>query len=379
MPPSQALYYPWIDIRDEAWLKTSLLYWDTVRTIVPESIEAPYSSETACALQDAGFLLPLRVHSSMEEIEDLTGDALTYLTSSEGAELLVTGAERRRHHIHLEKLPTRLRNLARMHPEKLPHEIRHLLTRLSSPSRRGSDWLEVDDSFALFYMTLLASRLAERVGAGLLTPVPTAERLAVAARLDAQLHELVPWDLDGPYGPWRRWWREREAFGPRRRMPRTLAPGLLSQLAIQRVGVAPDTPVDRLLDFRERHRDELASFRTEIERLTSSVEEDLSAEALRQRVSDLYTNGVEPAIANLKRALEGRRIRWLGEGLLKIAFLSAGSSSMLIAAGLAVPTALLAGAGLSLVVSGTLYNVDKSESLRSNPYAYLLSLEKELA
>lgn len=27
MPNSEALYYPWIDIRDESWLKTSLLYW----------------------------------------------------------------------------------------------------------------------------------------------------------------------------------------------------------------------------------------------------------------------------------------------------------------------------------------------------------------
>jgi len=26
MPSTQALYYPWIDIQDEAWLKTSLLY-----------------------------------------------------------------------------------------------------------------------------------------------------------------------------------------------------------------------------------------------------------------------------------------------------------------------------------------------------------------
>jgi len=375
MPPSQALYYPWIDIRDEAWLKTSLLYWDTVRTIVPESIETPYSSETGCALQEAGFLVPLRVHSRMEEIEKLTDDALTYLDTTEGGELLVARSQGRRHHIHLDKLSTNLVRLPMFH-QKLGHEVLHFLSSRASPSSRGPDWLDVDEGFALFYMTLLANRLAERVGAALLTPIPTAERLALAARLDAQLSGVIPWGLDGPS---RRRWREYEAFGPRRRMPRTLAPGLLSQLAIQRVGVAPDTPIDHLLDFRERHRDELASFRTEIERLTSSVEEDLSAEALRQRVSDLYTNGVEPAVANLKRALEGRRIRWLGEGLLKIAFLSAGSSSMLIAAGLAVPTALLAGAGLSLVVSGTLYNVDKSESLRSNPYAYLLSLEKELA
>jgi hypothetical protein len=60
---SQALYYPWIDVRDEAWLKTALLYWDSVRTIVPESIDPPDSTDTGRALQDAEFLVPLRVHS----------------------------------------------------------------------------------------------------------------------------------------------------------------------------------------------------------------------------------------------------------------------------------------------------------------------------
>lgn len=374
MPLSQALYYPWIDIRDEAWLKTSLLYWDSVRTIVPESIDTPYSSETARGLQDAGFLVPLRVHSRMEEIEGLTDDALRYLNTSEGGELVVAGTEGRRHRIHLDKLATSLVRVP-MFKQKFGHEILHLLSRWASPSSRGSDWLQVDEGFALFYMTLLANRLAERVGAALLTPLPTAERLALAARLDAQLNGIVPRGLDAPS---RRRWQEYEAFGPRRLVPRTLAPGLLAHLAIQGVAVAPDTPIDRLLDFRERHKDELALFRTKIEQLTSAVERDLSIEALRQCLSDLHTNEVEPAVANLKEALDARRIRWLSEGLLKIAFLSVGSSTVLVAAGLAVPTALLAAAGLSLIVQGTMYNVDKRESLRSNPYAYLLSLEREL-
>ena len=52
---------------------------------------------------------------------------------------------------------------------------------------------------------------------------------------------------------------------------------------------------------------------------------------------------------------------------------------MLVVAGLAVPTALLAGAGISLIATGAMYNVDKKESLRANPFAYLLSLERELA
>ena len=371
---SQVLYYPWIDIRDESWLKTSLLYWDSVRTIVPESIESPYSTETGRALQDAGFLVPLRVQSGMEEIEELTDDVLTYLNTSEGTELLIVGTERRRHDIHVEKLPYGLGRLTEMHPEKLPYEIRHMLSNLASPSSRGSDWLQVNDSFAIFYMTLLANRLAERVGAGLLTSLPTAERLAVAARLDAQLNGIVPW---GFHGPWRDW-REYGAFGPRRHMPRHLAPGLLAQLAIQRMAVAPDTPIADLLDFRERHKDELALFRATIEQITSVVKTDLSAEALQQRVSDLYTNEVEPAISNLKAALDGRRIRSMGDGLLKTAFLSVGSSTMLMASGMAVPTALLAGAGLSLIVSGIMYNVDKRESLRNNPYSYLLSIGREL-
>lgn len=372
---AQALFYPWIDIRDEAWLKASLLYWDSVRTIVPESIEAPYSTETGRALEAAGFLVPLRVHSGMHEIEELADDVLSYLGTAEGAELLIAEHGGRRHDIHVEKLSHRLGRLAEMHPEKLPYEIRHMLQDLAAPSERGGEWLRVGDGFANFYMTLLANRLSERVGARLLTSIPAADRLAVTARLDAQLNGLVPW---GMHGPSRRW-REYEAFGPRRRMPRHLAPGMLASLAIERMAVAADTPIDRLIDFRERHREELALFRAKVDELAASVDADLPAEALRQRIADLHANEVAPAIANLKGALSGRRIRWMSDGLLKIAFLSAGSSTMLVAAGLAVPTALLAGAGLSLIVSGTMYNVDKRESLRANPYAYLLSVERELA
>jgi hypothetical protein len=41
MPFTLALYYPWIDIRDESWLKSAALYWETIRTIVPESVDRP--------------------------------------------------------------------------------------------------------------------------------------------------------------------------------------------------------------------------------------------------------------------------------------------------------------------------------------------------
>lgn len=370
---STALYYPWIDVRDEGWLKTAVLYWETIRTIVPESIDAPYSSRTARALQDSEFLVPLRVHSDMEEIEDLTEDVIAYLQTNEGAEFLVAGSGPRGALVHVEKLPYEFRRLAEIHPEKLLWEIRNQLERTVRSPRRG-DWLAVDERFADYYMTLLASRLSDRVGAGLLTPIAAADRLAVSARMDAQLPEILPNAIWGRRS--RR--REYEAAGPRRRAPRTLAQGLLAHLALQRVAIDPATPIERLLEFRLHHRDELALFRTKIEQLTAGVNEDLPAEALRQRARDIYNNDIDPALSNLKRALDGRRIRWLGDGFLRIAFMSAGTSSMLVAAGLSVPMALLAGAGLSLVVSGAMYNVDRAESLRNNPYSYLLSVGNEL-
>lgn len=173
--------------------------------------------------------------------------------------------------------------------------------------------------------------------------------------------------------------REYAAFGRRRNVPRSVAPGLLAQLAIERIAVAPETPVEKLLAFRERHRDELALFRTKILALASSVAKDEPMEAMRERVADLHAREVAPALANLKKALKGQRIKALSEGLLKVAFLSAAPTSALVVAGMSAPTALLAGAGVSLVVAGTLYNVGRRESLQANPFAYLLAVERELA
>jgi len=49
-----ALYYPTIDIKDEAWLKSAVLLWDTISTIVPESEDEPYKNEWTRAFAQAG-------------------------------------------------------------------------------------------------------------------------------------------------------------------------------------------------------------------------------------------------------------------------------------------------------------------------------------
>lgn len=365
---SQGLYYPWIDVRDEGWLKTSLLYWDSLRTIVPESIDNPYSSDTARLLEAAGYLAPLRVNSQMEEIEELD-DVVFEQLESQAASLLIAneGGGGAMSRIHLQKLSPRLSHLW--------HHLPHLrLGHLGGTGRDGWAWM--DERLAAFYMTLLASRLAERVGASVVTSTPAAEGLAISTRFDAPLGGLVTREAEGP-GPWRRW-REYGPHGPRRRVPRTFAPGMLAHLAVERILIDPDTSVDTLLAFRESHRDELAAFRSKLEQLAASVADDLPAEALHQRVQDIYAGEVAPAVSNLRAALAGRRIRAWTEGLMKVAFLSAAPTSAAIVAGLSVPVALLAGTAVSLVVQGVMFNVERAEALRANPFSYLLSVEREL-
>jgi len=221
-------------------------------------------------------------------------------------------------------------------------------------------------------MTLLATKLSERVGASLLTPLPKSERLAMSVKLDGNVADVF---LNQRFERPRRW-REYDASGPRRQMPRDLAPGMLAHLALERVGVAPDTPVKRLIEFRRQHADELSRFRTEVSALTSAVSSDLPMEALRESVNDIYQNQLQPAINDLKGALAGRKIKSLSDGLLKVGTFSAASTAMLVVAGLSVPIALLVGAGISLAATGVMYSTDREQALRENPCSYLLSMEK---
>lgn len=366
---TKSLYYPWIDIRDEGWLKSASLYWDVIQSIVPESINLPYSTNTARRLEDEGVLVPLRVHSSLHEIEGLTQDIIRYLNSQEGMEL-ITGADRQWVYLHPDKLPRTIRHLSRVHPDKISGEIRYLLRELGLSRRGRGDFLEVDDKFASFYMTLLATRLSEKIGAGLVTSSSLPHNLSLKVKTDSQIGGVIE------FGTRHRYYYERDR--DRSNVPRELAQGMLVELMIEEIALDPDTPINKILKFRDKHAAELGRFRKKVGELTSSLPENASLQAMRQHVNDLYVNEVKPSLDDLKKSLTSSRIRWLTDSWMKLAFISAGSSSMLIGMGLATANALLVGAGISLIGSGILYNVDKEDSLRANPYSYLMSLQTEL-
>jgi hypothetical protein len=365
---SRALYYPWIEIEDEPWLKNAILYWDKIQTIVPRSIENPYKNKTTNELFSEGLLVPFYVHSDQNDIEELTQDALEYLYSTEGTQILfpeeTSDFYRLMYH---DKFSRHLIDVITMYPEKLPNEIRYLIE--ESYSRQG-ETIAVGKPFANYYMTLLATHLSEKHGIALLTDSAPNSQLANVARLDGYL-SLYPVGYDDR----RRNARARRTHSKR---DRSLAPAMLADLIIEGIQIDPDTPVNKIVAFRNKFQNELGHFRTQVSELTSDISNEQTLDALRQNIYDKYLNEVKPAIDSLRKGLKDNLIRCVTDNLLKISSFSIPTTSISLALlGLSIPYALLAGTGISLTASSVRYNVGKAKLLRENPYTYLLKAQKE--
>lgn len=258
-----ALYYPSIDIEDEGWLKNAMLYWDRILTIVPASIKEPYKNSTAKAFSDAGLLIPIYVTSETHEVIDLTSDVKKYLRTKEGKSALNTREEER---------------LERLYPDKLSYEIQ---TKMENALY--SDRFKVKPPFANFYMTLLATRLSEKKHAGLLTHTESYCNLSNLVRCNST--QIAP---------------------------SSLAQGLLVSLMFDKVKIDPDTPVEKILKFREKHIGDLGHFRMEVDKLTEvfsqPIQQTTSFEQLSQQVRDLYLSSGAHSIESFKEGLTDNRI-----------------------------------------------------------------------
>jgi hypothetical protein len=228
---TKSLYYPWIEVQDEIWLKNAILYWDTIQTIVPESITDPYTGKTAKEFYEAEALVPLQVNPELVgSIDGLMDDAMKYLETSEGMNVLLGDEIHRGEKIHFEKLSYELANqLDRdIHFDKLPYRIGSYLC---NGHRNENNWLSVDARFASFYMTLLATRLADQKHLGLLSDRRTIEQLSRAVRLDSTL-QFLPGQHMFP-GP-RHFRHHAERINSVK-----LAQGMLAELAIERINSRP--------------------------------------------------------------------------------------------------------------------------------------------
>ena len=150
---TEALYYPHIDVHDEAFLHTLALFWDHVHTIVPVQVRHPYQWHYTREYEDLGLLKRNPVDLESEELEDHGARVMEYLATSEGKELL------------------RSSNLSDIHPGKLPPALREFLAkvlgreeiaRLRVEEYADKSRVLLPESFVIYYMTTLATAESRR-------------------------------------------------------------------------------------------------------------------------------------------------------------------------------------------------------------------------
>lgn len=363
---SNALYYPTIDIEDTSWLKTAILFWDSISTIVPESLTHPYKQPDTQYLADIGFLRPLYVNSDDKSVVGIEEDILDLLFSPEFIQAIYSPRSHRYNGIWSDKISYKLRGYLSVFSEVgiygekmswgIREEIRHFNRHLGS-----QEIYYFDTEFAYIYMITLANKLCEDHSLGMVTNDVPCFNIGNIARLGNQTTI-----------------RPEDRFRSRRPRDHQLEQGILLNFIISGLSISPDTALTDIISFKNHHRDELGRFRTQLAKLTQNLDGNKPIDVMKQEISDLYSNEFMPAFNDFKEALASSRIKWFTETFLKVSLLSASATGVPMALlGMPVEQAIFAGMGVSVIASAVSYSIDKKHFLRENPYSYLLSINRE--
>lgn len=398
---NKTLYYPWIDIHNDSWVKTAILYWDEINTIVPYTMSSPYHNPVATLLEQERILKPFEVKPSSREVIEASDIALQYLYSPEGMRILTAGDEFSR--VHPNKLSYRLqRSLglgnSRLHSSKMSH---HLMETIGTARVDDDGFMNMESKFSSYYMSALANRIAKHNNLSTVADSQIYNQFNTKLSIDGYSShknrtfikcprcrevfnritqetikltgECPACGLDIFY-----FYQEKESrFRPFRAEPQHLVDGMLAELAIQSVYIPDSVSIDKLLKFRMDHSDELAAFRGALQDITQSVlscDQVDDIRALRQQVKVAYSDKVKPQVKCLKSQLKGAKINYVLSD-----FSISGMASVLgttLASDLST-TAILAGAGVSIGVRSLMY-MQERRNLRTNPYSYVLSMENKL-
>ena len=355
----RALYYPNIDIPNFGWLKSAILFWDRIETIVPESIDHPYNRKLTRALEGEGILFAHRVNPFNDVIRGLERDVETYLNTSEGKKSfrkpwLVSSAQNSNRLDDLrfwEKRDDMLREKYQefyIHLDKLPLPLRN---ELAGQQDEGG-FVRAREGFMNFYMTLLANRICQVDNMALLTGAVTYNNLS---------NKILRDKISSTQG-------NLENEQARR--------GMMYQIVMDDIKIAPSTPVEDIIRFRRDRQQELARFREEMDRLTDFDLEGMNAQDFEHELKRIYDQEIIPAMNNVKTTLNESRINWLS-GPAAWVF---GGLSIAFGMGADVGTNIAIGVceGMSLTLTA-LPQIYRWHEMRNSPYTYLVKAHQSFS
>lgn len=367
MAHTSALYYPWIEVQEEDWVKTALLYWERLYTIMPASQGDRYRTPLCEELQAAGVLEPVVVHPAHEDVADCTDAALDYLTNPALARTAGTTAMA---NMSPDKLADQLMRagLFDIHPDKLDSQVARALAERVGPD----DFISVERGFAEYYMATLAARVSARMGLATVTPSDPHQEVVTRAHLRGPGNRHL---LDEPLPMMMR----------RRRWPRLSRPdrrnygeGILATVVLQGAAVGASTPLRDVLRFRERHEAELGVLRTALAGYSDRFVAVADDEAMWQLANDIFQNELRPLLVQLEARLREAPIHLAVNAIKAAVLTSLGGGVLATALGATFigPVAVPAVAGLSVVLTAVQHDREQAAARRGHPMSYVLAAQR---
>lgn len=302
------LYYPYIHIRSDKWLKAAALYWERVDRIVPHDYPTQDSRTARMLIDELGFIEGRRPGQAAVETSRLFLDLL----AERGPELakalriqpssadLAQEHERPRDggvsaggtvgYIFAEKLSPQL--IEAMTEEQLAFGAsseQQGRPRLSMQVG-SANWIGMDSRLAATYMTVLTRLTARHFDLNPITDVPVAHAAMAGMNVDAIFDALVG-HLNS------------QGDGRRTETQQRMAVLAVESVIPRSLGLVD---VRQIIKFRKQHEDELSAFQVAVVAAAEDVAAlpaDVDAGVLRDRVIEATHQHLLKPREELKAAL----------------------------------------------------------------------------
>lgn len=335
-----ALYYPYIHLQDEKWLKMATLYYEGLRRIVPKDYKTNDTDIVKVLNDEFRFIRDLRPDYEPEQIAD---DFLQF-----AHEELSDKDERKD---ILKKIRKRLPRKSgfRIHVGKMGKALRRGLPRLGLAKRirtlsQPGPWYDFEPVTGALYMTCLANRMAERRALHVVTDNPIYQPLIRGIQLD-------------------RW-------GGRPDKAHALASLAIETAVPENI---ESVPIERIVEFRRRHNDERHRFYEGVRALAKDIPTIDEPDAFRDCLN-YHKKTIDEAVKDLRLSLTSVGIG-CATALFGLSVPSWASNLAQKQGGLGI---LMAAGGIVCAAAGVVIKegVNYYKSRRSSPWSYILSLRR---
>jgi len=337
-----ALYYPYIHLQDENWLKVAALYYDGLRRIVPEDFRTQDSKTVRLLNNEFQFIKDLHPR---EEPRDIADDFLQFARDE-----LFDVDKRKNLLSDIGKLLPPESGF-RIHGSKIAERLRTELPNIGLAKKSDSrqPWYDFEPATGALYMTCLANKMAEERGLPIVTDDPVYQPLIRGFQ-----HYSYRWR-------------------PRKDTSHALA-SLVIQTAVPKN--IKSVSIQKIVRFRKKHDDERHRFYDAIGKLAKDIPNINEPDAFRDCLNH-HKKSIDEATKDLKLSLVDVGIGCV-TGLVGLSLPSwaSGLAQMEPNLGIQMASGALFCMAVGVVITEGL-NVYKSK--RRSPWSYVLSLERDLA